>query len=281
MPKKSVQDFSKKTDQELIATMGSLDIASTITERMSQQTAIEWKNKEQWNAKNDAIGDTKESGTKSNEYTIVKGDTLTKIAQKNGTTVDALVKLNNIKNRDLIITGEKIKLGVDTPKTDTATSPDNKTNTSSPESNPNIWTTEARSSTSETILEGSKPKIETSPEQEIQNIRDKLKDTQWEFNGTKFDIGSNKVDITRKPDGTFQLKSEALTNITSTPIIVDKDGKFQTQEVEINKSWIALGAEITGKGITPEIRTLLKSIKDGEKYTLVQDDKTLKAIKKA
>ena len=45
------------------------------------------------------------------EYHIVKsGDTLGKIAKKYGTTVAALVKLNNISNPNLIKVGQKIKL---------------------------------------------------------------------------------------------------------------------------------------------------------------------------
>lgn len=43
-------------------------------------------------------------------YTVVKGDTLTKIAQRENTTVAELVKLNGIKNPDLILTGQKLKL---------------------------------------------------------------------------------------------------------------------------------------------------------------------------
>ena len=43
-------------------------------------------------------------------YTIKSGDTLSKIAQENNTTVDELVRLNNIENRDYIISGQKIKI---------------------------------------------------------------------------------------------------------------------------------------------------------------------------
>jgi murein DD-endopeptidase MepM/ murein hydrolase activator NlpD len=43
-------------------------------------------------------------------YTVVSGDNLTKIARANGTTVAALVKLNNIKNANLINVGQVIKL---------------------------------------------------------------------------------------------------------------------------------------------------------------------------
>jgi murein DD-endopeptidase MepM/ murein hydrolase activator NlpD len=43
-------------------------------------------------------------------YTVVKGDTLTKIAARNGTTVQALVALNAIKNANLINVGQVLKL---------------------------------------------------------------------------------------------------------------------------------------------------------------------------
>jgi LysM repeat protein len=43
-------------------------------------------------------------------YTVKKGDTLSEIAAKFGTTVSELVKLNSIKNPDLIYPGQKLKL---------------------------------------------------------------------------------------------------------------------------------------------------------------------------
>lgn len=43
-------------------------------------------------------------------YTVKKGDTLSEIAAKFGTSVNELVKLNNIKNPNLIYPGQKIKL---------------------------------------------------------------------------------------------------------------------------------------------------------------------------
>ena len=43
-------------------------------------------------------------------YTVKSGDTLSHIALKYNTSVNALVKLNNIKNRDLIYVGQKLKL---------------------------------------------------------------------------------------------------------------------------------------------------------------------------
>jgi flagellum-specific peptidoglycan hydrolase FlgJ len=43
-------------------------------------------------------------------YVVKKGDTLTAIAKRYNTTVQNLVKLNKIKNPDLILVGQKLKL---------------------------------------------------------------------------------------------------------------------------------------------------------------------------
>jgi spore germination protein YaaH len=43
-------------------------------------------------------------------YTIVRGDNLTKIAKAFDTTVDELVKLNNIKDPNLIYAGAELKI---------------------------------------------------------------------------------------------------------------------------------------------------------------------------
>jgi len=47
---------------------------------------------------------------KAKTYKVVKGDTLTKIAKANGTTVAALVKLNGIKDKNLITIGQVLKV---------------------------------------------------------------------------------------------------------------------------------------------------------------------------
>ena len=46
----------------------------------------------------------------ANTYTVKKGDTLSALAVKFGTTVAKLVELNNIDNPDLIIIGQVLKL---------------------------------------------------------------------------------------------------------------------------------------------------------------------------
>lgn len=46
-------------------------------------------------------------------YTVVKGDNLTKIAARYGTTVSKLVQLNNISNPDYIVVGQVLKISDD------------------------------------------------------------------------------------------------------------------------------------------------------------------------
>jgi murein DD-endopeptidase MepM/ murein hydrolase activator NlpD len=46
----------------------------------------------------------------SGTYTVVKGDNLTRIASRNGTTVAELVRINGIKNPNLIKVGQVLKL---------------------------------------------------------------------------------------------------------------------------------------------------------------------------
>lgn len=43
-------------------------------------------------------------------YVVVRGDTLTKIAKRYNTTVNNLVKLNAIKDKNLIIVGQKLRV---------------------------------------------------------------------------------------------------------------------------------------------------------------------------
>jgi murein DD-endopeptidase len=50
------------------------------------------------------------SKAKAKTYTVTKGDTLTKIAKANGTTVAALVTLNKIKDKNKIAIGQVLKV---------------------------------------------------------------------------------------------------------------------------------------------------------------------------
>lgn len=55
---------------------------------------------------------TEDNGVKPvpNTYTVVRGDNLTNIAKRFNTTVDELVRLNDIKNKNLIYVGQVLKL---------------------------------------------------------------------------------------------------------------------------------------------------------------------------
>lgn len=53
---------------------------------------------------------TSKADLSENTYVVKKGDTLSKIAKKYGTTIEAIVKLNNISNPDLIYVGQTLKL---------------------------------------------------------------------------------------------------------------------------------------------------------------------------
>lgn len=60
--------------------------------------------------------ETTETPTANNAiYTVVKGDTLAKIAKKYGTTVDAIAKLNGIANPNKIKVGQKLKISGTVP----------------------------------------------------------------------------------------------------------------------------------------------------------------------
>jgi murein DD-endopeptidase len=58
------------------------------------------------------VADKKPSKPKkaANTYTVVKGDTLTKIAKAHGSTVPELVKLNKIKDKNKISIGQVLKV---------------------------------------------------------------------------------------------------------------------------------------------------------------------------
>lgn len=58
----------------------------------------------------DAVQEAVNNLLKEKTYTVQKGDTLTAIAKKFDTTVDALVKKNGIKDKNLIYAGQVIKI---------------------------------------------------------------------------------------------------------------------------------------------------------------------------
>lgn len=76
-------------------------------------------------------------------YTVKKNDNLTKIAQAHGTTVDSLVKLNNIKNPNLIYVGQVLYISGKPSSTATSgggsVSPPSVASTTAPAATVDIW----------------------------------------------------------------------------------------------------------------------------------------------
>lgn len=74
------------------------------------------------------VGTSEEQATNGDKtaitYTVKKGDTLSEIAMKYGTTYQELARINNIANPDLIYVGQVIKINVTTETTYTVKSGD-------------------------------------------------------------------------------------------------------------------------------------------------------------
>lgn len=74
------------------------------------------------------VGTDEEQATNGDKtaitYTVKKGDTLSEIAQKYGTTYQELARINNIANPDLIYVGQVIKINVTAETTYTVKSGD-------------------------------------------------------------------------------------------------------------------------------------------------------------
>lgn len=97
-PKKSIDEIAK----EVIAGKWGNGAArkSALTKAGYDYTTIQKR-----------VDELLSSGDKKDKtYTVKTGDTLWGIAQKYGTTVDALVKKNSIKNPDLIYAGQVLKI---------------------------------------------------------------------------------------------------------------------------------------------------------------------------
>lgn len=117
-------EFVKKMDKQRLAKQGKKDTSDNQKKRSVQRDALKnIADKKRVDAatktrKIDAERKTKEADVKrvkkateaNKSYKIKKGDTLSEIAKREGTTVKALAKKNNIKNPDLIYAGKTLKL---------------------------------------------------------------------------------------------------------------------------------------------------------------------------
>lgn len=98
-PVKSVDDLAKEV---IFGKWGNgADRKAKLTESGYDYEAVQ-------NRVNEMLAEQKAAETKY--YTVKSGDTLSGIAKKYKTTVNQLVKLNNIKNPDLIYAGQKIRV---------------------------------------------------------------------------------------------------------------------------------------------------------------------------
>lgn len=104
---KPAPEPAKKTIEELANEVieGKWDNGE---ERIRKLTEAGYNAKEVQDLVNKKLGINKEPAVEY--YTVVKGDNLTKIAKKFGTTVNQLVSWNNIKNKNLIYAGQKLRV---------------------------------------------------------------------------------------------------------------------------------------------------------------------------
>jgi len=89
---------------------GDLDLNMIISDKKLEYFTEGTKSVAPVKKVNSAKSSTKKTTSSVSVYTVKKGDTLSEIARKYGTTVNELIKLNNIKNPNLIYPGQKIKL---------------------------------------------------------------------------------------------------------------------------------------------------------------------------
>lgn len=89
---------------EVVGDRAVIGIGSQVT------SAISLKNIEKVSSSTSTSKASSTIGTSAEYYTVKKGDTLSYIAYKYSTTVDKLVSMNNIKNRDLIYVGQRLRV---------------------------------------------------------------------------------------------------------------------------------------------------------------------------
>ena len=100
---------NKKTIDQLVQEVldGKWGTKDTIPTRKQLLTNAGYDYKTVQEAVNKYLNNNK---NKIEYYTIQKGDNLTKIAKKYGTSVNQLIKWNNIKNANLIYVGQKLRV---------------------------------------------------------------------------------------------------------------------------------------------------------------------------
>ena len=91
-----------------------------------------------------ACGTTKPVG--KGQYRVVRGDTLTQIARDHGQSVDSLMRLNNLKDRNNIRVGQVLNVGSGSATTSTAPAPAKGPSIAAPRSIDLVWPAEGKRS---------------------------------------------------------------------------------------------------------------------------------------
>ena len=105
--KKNIVDKKNVTDKKTIDEIAKEVIAGKWgngNDRKNRLTAAGYD----YTAVQKKVNELMKSNVKTVTYTVKSGDTLSAIAKKFGTSVDALVQKNNIKNPNLIYVGQKL-----------------------------------------------------------------------------------------------------------------------------------------------------------------------------
>jgi len=163
-----------------------------------------------------------------NTITVRAGDTLTAIAKANNTTVDALVKANNIQNPNLITTGQTLRLPDKFDSNSQATS----WNAFSGNSTGAVGTTALTSSSGNKVA---KPPVVTSHQSPNYNSRNGTPIDAVIIHHTASDNCSGTLSWFKNPDAK-----------ASAHYVIDKDGTIYQMVGDEKRAWHAGTSAIPG-----------------------------------
>lgn len=108
-------DIHQYTDRgRLKGYSGNLDLNRIISDKplsyFTDGQTVKTSSPTKTSSKSTSTSTSSSKSSTTTTYTVKKGDTLSHIAKRFGTTVNNLVRLNNIKNPNLIYPGQKIKV---------------------------------------------------------------------------------------------------------------------------------------------------------------------------
>jgi len=150
----------------------------------------------------------------SSQYTIKKGDNLTKLAKRYGTTVSQLAKSNNIKDPNLIYAGAKLKVpGAASTRGDTARA---QSNTRAQVKKSNVATNRT-----DAVRAQSNPTARAMKSASASNKTDSVRAKNNSIQQVKkSNVTTNKIDAVRA-----QNNSKAKAKMTNAPVSSSDRGK--------------------------------------------------------